>query len=48
MCSGLDALISHIEIQFSEDLEKHNWIRNLFVGKLNKFYGFTSLEKNIY
>ena len=28
MCSHLDALISHFEKYFSEDMEKHNWIRN--------------------
>ena len=31
ICLHLDALISHFEKYFSEDMEKHNWIRNPFV-----------------
>ena len=44
MCSHLDALISHFEKYFSEDTEKHNWIRNPFVDNPNASQGFTSLE----
>ena len=44
MCSHLDALISHFEKHFSEDMEKHNWIRNPFVDNPNASQGFTSLE----
>ena len=44
MCSHLDALISHFEKYFSEDMEKHNWIRNPFVVNANASHGFTSLE----
>jgi len=44
MCSHLDALISHFEKYFSEDMEKHNWIRNTFVDNANALQGFTSLE----
>ena len=43
MCLHLDALISHFEKYFSEDM-KHNWIRNLFVDNPNATQGFTSLE----
>ena len=44
MCSHLDALISHFEKYFSEDMEKHNWIRNPFVDNQNASQSFTSLE----
>ena len=44
MCSHLDALISHFEKYFSEDMEKHNWIRNPFVDNANAPEGFTSPE----
>ena len=44
MCSHLDALISHFEKYFPEDMEKHNWIRNPFVDNANTPQGFTSLE----
>ena len=44
MCSHLDALISHFEKYYSEDMEKHNWIRNPFVDNANASQGFTSLE----
>ena len=44
MCLHLDALISHFEKHFSEDMEKHNWIRNPFVDNRNASQGFTSLE----
>ena len=44
MCSQLDALISHFEKYFSEDMEKHNWIRNPFVDNANASQEFTSLE----
>ena len=43
MCSHLDALISHFEKHFSEDMEKYNWIRNPFVDNANARQGFTSL-----
>ena len=42
MC--LDALISHFEKYFSEDMEKYNWIRNPFLDNANAPQGFTSLE----
>ena len=44
MCSHLDALISHFEKYFSEDMEKYNWIRNPFVDNANAPQEFTSLE----
>ena len=44
MCSDLDALISHFEKYFSEDMEKYNWIRSSFVDNANAPQGFTSLE----
>jgi len=44
VCSHLDALISHFEKYFSEDMEKHNWIRNPFVDNANTPQGFTSLQ----
>jgi len=44
MCSQLDALISHFEKYFSEDMEKHNWIRNPFVDNANAPQGFKSLQ----
>ena len=44
MFLGLDVLISHYKIQYSEDLEKHNQIEKLFIGYLNKFQGFIFLE----
>ena len=44
MCSHLDALILHFEKYFSEDMEKHNWIRNPFVNNANLPQGSTSLE----
>ena len=44
MCLHLDALIAHFEKYFSEDMEKHNWIRNPFVDNPNASQGFTSLE----
>ena len=43
MCSHLDALILHFE-NFSEDMEKHNWIRNPFVNNVNLPQGSTFLE----
>ena len=44
MCSHLNALISHFEKYFSEDMEKYNWIRNPFADNANAAQGFTSLE----
>ena len=44
MCSHLDALISHFKKYFSEDMEKHNWIRNPFVDNAKVPQRFTSLE----
>ena len=44
MCLHLDALLSHFEKYFFEDMEKHNWIRNPFVDNPNASQGFTSLE----
>ena len=44
MCLHLNALISHFEKYFSEDMEKHNWIRSLYVDDANASQGFTSLE----
>ena len=44
ICSHLDALISHFEKYFFEDMEKHNWITNPFVDNANASQGFTSLE----
>ena len=44
VCLHLDALISHFEKYFSEDMEKHNWIRNPFFDNANASQGFTSLE----
>ena len=44
MCSHLDALISHFEKYFSEDMEKYTWIRNPFVDNANAPQRFTSLE----
>ena len=44
MCSHLNALISHFEKYFSEDMEKHNWIRNPFVDNANASQASTSLE----
>ena len=44
MCLHLDALISHFEKYFSEDMEKHIWIKNPFVDNPNASQGFTSLE----
>ena len=44
MCLHLDALILHVEKYFSENMEKHNWIRNSFVDNANALQGFTSLE----
>ena len=44
ICLDLDALISHFEKYFSEDMEKYNWIRNSFLDKANAPQGFTSLE----
>ena len=44
MCSHLDALISHFEKYFPDDMENHNWIRNPFVDNANTPQGFTSLE----
>ena len=35
MCSHLDALILHFEKYFSEDMEKHNWMRNPCVNNAN-------------
>ena len=43
MCSRLDALISHFEKYFSDDMKKYNWIRNLFVDNANAPHGFTSM-----
>ena len=43
ICSHLDALISHFEKYFSEDMEKYNWIRNPFVDNANTSQGFTSM-----
>ena len=44
MCSHLNALISHFEKYFSEDMKKYNWIRNPFVDNANAAQGFASLE----
>ena len=44
ICSHLNALVSHFEKYFFEDMEKHNWIRNPFVDNANAPQGFTSLE----
>ena len=44
MCLDLDAIISHFEKYFSEDMEKYNWIRNPFLDNANASQGFTSLE----
>ena len=44
MCSHLDALILHFKKYFSEDIEKHNWIRNPFVNNADLPKGSTSLE----
>ena len=44
MCSHLDALILHFKKYFSEDMEKHNRTRNLFVNNANLPQGGTSLE----
>ena len=44
MCSDLNALISHFEKYFSEDIEKRNWKGNLFVDNANASQGFTYLE----
>ena len=44
MCSHLDALISHFEKYFSEDMKKHNWKRNPFVDNANASQVFISLE----
>ena len=44
MCSHLDALISHFEKYFSEDMEKYNWIRNPFVDNANASQGCTPLK----
>ena len=44
MCSHLNALISHFQKYFSENMEKHNWIRNTFVDNANAPHGFTSVE----
>ena len=35
MCSHFDALTSHFEKYFSEEMEKYNWIRNPFVDNAN-------------
>ena len=47
MCSHLDALILHFEICFSEDMEKHNWIRNPFVDNANALRGLHLWKQNI-
>ena len=44
MCSHLDALISHFEKYFPDDMKKHNWIRIPFVDNANTPQGFTSQE----
>ena len=44
MCSHLDALISHFQKYFPDDMKKHNWIKNPFVDNANTPQGFTSLE----
>ena len=44
ICLHLDALILHFEKYFSEDMEKHNWIRYPFVDNPYASQGFTSLE----
>ena len=44
MCSHLDVLILHFEKYFSEDMEKHNWIRNPLVDNATAPQRFTSLE----
>ena len=44
MCSHLDALLLHFEKYFSEDMEKHNWIRNPFVSNANLPQGSIFLE----
>ena len=43
MCLHLNTLISHFEKYSSEDMEKHNWIRNPFLDNANAAQGFTSL-----
>ena len=35
MCSHLDALISQFKEYFSEDMEKHDWIKNPFFDNAN-------------
>ena len=44
MCSHLNALISNFKKYFSEDMEKHNWIKNPFLDNANTSQRFTSLE----
>ena len=44
ICSHFDALISHFKKYFSEDMEKHNWIKNPFVDNANAPQGFISLK----
>ena len=44
MCLDLDALISHFEKYFFEDMEKCNWIRNPIVDNANAPQGFKSLR----
>ena len=44
MCLDLDALISHLEKYFSEDMEKYKWIRNPFLDNANAPQALTSLE----
>ena len=44
ICLDLDALISHFEKYFSENMKKYNWIRNPFLDNANAPQGFTSLE----
>ena len=44
MCLDLDALISHLEKYFSEDMEQYKWIRNPFLDNANAPQGLTSLE----
>ena len=44
MCLDLDALISHLEKYFSEDMEKYKWIRNPFLDNANAPQGLTSLK----
>ena len=43
-CDMKTVMCSHFEKHFSEDMGKHNWIRNPFVDSANALQGFTSTE----